>query len=211
MSYKPNIPIATDFLSVSQVDILNNFTVLNTAFGIDHYDFADLTADRGKHNQITLPEIVGAVDPTTLADETKFYALQKTANLGLLQFSRGEGDAVPTPVTSFQSPNTAQTINFGTAQNILDFTGMPNSIFILYSVYTVSTTESLAIWMGQWKGAPDNSFVLASPSNPVYRFGASGTSVSMDSSGNILRMNNTSGSINATAFYWTLKFQRIWT
>jgi len=55
MSYNPNIPQPTDFVSISQNDILNNFTQINTTFDEDHYTF-DAAANNGKHKSVTLPE-----------------------------------------------------------------------------------------------------------------------------------------------------------
>ena len=40
MTYLPNIPMATDFLSVSQGQINTNFTLLNSVYGVDHSSFA---------------------------------------------------------------------------------------------------------------------------------------------------------------------------
>lgn len=57
MSYNPNIPQATDDLSDSQGDILQNFLALDTSFGRDHLPFSNLTADNGKHKFV---EIVSA-------------------------------------------------------------------------------------------------------------------------------------------------------
>lgn len=65
MTYNPAIPQAGDLISVSQADILTNFTQANIQFGNDHYefDFAGSAAapyniavagDKGKHKQCTL-------------------------------------------------------------------------------------------------------------------------------------------------------------
>ena len=53
MAYNPNIPQSTDFLSVSQGDILNNFTALSTYLNVNHVDFNG--ADQGKHKWVTFP------------------------------------------------------------------------------------------------------------------------------------------------------------
>lgn len=72
MTYNPSIPQATDNLSTSQGQILNNFTQLNTVFSVDHFAFDDVTSTlRGKHRQCTF-ESLGA-DPTTLANEVALY------------------------------------------------------------------------------------------------------------------------------------------
>lgn len=50
--YDPNIPQATDQISVSQGEILINFTGINAWTAVDHFDFA--SADAGYHNQVSL-------------------------------------------------------------------------------------------------------------------------------------------------------------
>jgi hypothetical protein len=125
MAYNPNIPQPSDLLSVSQGDLLNNNTVSNTIFGVDHYAFSDVSGNAGKHNQVTTPLIQGAVHPTTAADEPKFYAMQDSANLGVIQYSRLGSDAFPSPVSYFESPATDITLApSGGTSNILDFTGI---------------------------------------------------------------------------------------
>lgn len=53
MTYDPNIPLPTDFLSDSQGDIRNNFTAANNSFGRNHTNFSVVT-DPGKHKFIEL-------------------------------------------------------------------------------------------------------------------------------------------------------------
>lgn len=53
MTYQPGIPNPGDFLSTSQGQLKNNFTALNTLFGIDHTPFAT-AANGGYHKQVHL-------------------------------------------------------------------------------------------------------------------------------------------------------------
>ena len=69
MAYNQNIPQATDQLSQSQSDILNNFIALQTLIDVNHVDFA--SADQGKHKMLEL--VNQAVVPTFLATEVGFY------------------------------------------------------------------------------------------------------------------------------------------
>ena len=55
MSYNPNIPNASDFLSQSQQQIKDNFGQLNTVFGIDHVPF-DSGSDPGFHNYVHMTD-----------------------------------------------------------------------------------------------------------------------------------------------------------
>lgn len=52
MAYTLNIPQASDLISDSQPKIRDNFNQANTSFAIDHYAFADTTAQNGQHKVI---------------------------------------------------------------------------------------------------------------------------------------------------------------
>lgn len=69
MAYVSTIPQATDKLSVSQGDLLNNFIAIDTFVNVNHYGFG--TADEGKHLYIQMP-ITGS-PPGTAADEVALY------------------------------------------------------------------------------------------------------------------------------------------
>jgi len=90
--YDANIPIGTDWLSVSQPQILENFSQLNTVFDLNHVPFDDGSAvDRGKHTYVTMLENAGG-SPLTAAGEgaiyvdnpggTREYAYYKRENAG---------------------------------------------------------------------------------------------------------------------------------
>jgi hypothetical protein len=68
MAFNPLIPQPTDKKSVSQNDILTNFTSLNTTFDTDHVTF-DAVSDNGKHKKITFQQQSG--DPTTPPSATE--------------------------------------------------------------------------------------------------------------------------------------------
>ena len=75
MVYKGNIPQPADKLSVSQGDILEDFSQVGTIFDVDHVALDNATvASRGKHEQATL--IHKAADPSTLAGEGKVYTVK---------------------------------------------------------------------------------------------------------------------------------------
>ena len=52
MTFQPSIPQAPDLIAVSQIDLLNNFTSLNTAWNVDHVGFN--SAGAGDHKKVTL-------------------------------------------------------------------------------------------------------------------------------------------------------------
>ena len=72
MAYKPNIPMATDAISQSQVDLQNNFGALKSLIDINHVDFANMT-DQGKHYRIDFP--VQSVSPTFQTGQLGLYNL----------------------------------------------------------------------------------------------------------------------------------------
>jgi len=73
MAYDENKPAAADKLSASQLDILNNFTAIKTAFEINHEDFN--AGGQGKHIHVTLPQqtVGGTFPPITSATECGMY------------------------------------------------------------------------------------------------------------------------------------------
>lgn len=70
MTFDPNIPQANDDISVSQGDLLTNFTDLNTVYGSsgDHVAL-NATTNRGKHKKVTF--VSQGSDPLTDAPPTQ--------------------------------------------------------------------------------------------------------------------------------------------
>ena len=88
MTYQPNIPLATDFISVSQQDINNNFTSLGTAFDTNHVDFN--ASGAGKHKFVELPNQSG--NPAGAATEITLYSKQAAGSSEL--FMRRDAGSV---------------------------------------------------------------------------------------------------------------------
>lgn len=59
MSYNPNVPLSNQTISATQAPIQTNFSVANTAFGIDHTAFNDNT-NQGMHKKVTLQAPLGS-------------------------------------------------------------------------------------------------------------------------------------------------------
>lgn len=95
MVYSPNIPLPGDFLSDSQQDIKNNFTIADDVMGINHYKFSIDNGTQGKHqwaelvNQTSYPITQAAgegtlftknIDPMPLVnnDSQLFYTPDAT-------------------------------------------------------------------------------------------------------------------------------------
>lgn len=72
MTYNPAIPKPADLMSVSQGDLLENFSQLNTQFGVNHVEFDDAGANKGKHKFCSFVE--QAADPAVQSDEYIIYS-----------------------------------------------------------------------------------------------------------------------------------------
>lgn len=69
MAYNANIPQATDRISISQGDILNNFIAINAFVDTNHYGFGD--PNQGKHRYVQIPEVAA---PANTASTASIYA-----------------------------------------------------------------------------------------------------------------------------------------
>lgn len=195
--FNPNIPQPTDDLSVSQGQILQNFQKSNSSFGIDHYTFSDATINNGFHNQVTTPLIIGGVHPTTVSSPI-LYAMQDTANVGVIQYSRGPNNAVPTPLTHLQSPVTGLVLATNGTTNVLDFTGLTKGFCTLYAADTPGISNYFYDLI-YWSGTQFAISVLAS--NSIIQ------RIKAQASGNILQIINTGSPLSN--IYWTLVMDRI--
>lgn len=166
---------------------------LDTSFGVDHYTFSNLTADNGKHNQITTPNHTPAGHPSTAANEPKLYAMQDTVPLGVIQYSRGPSDAIPTPLNNIHSAAAPFTLASATTINLLDFTGLT------LAIVTVMGSGSLG-------GVVNDVFWNGTGFNIVNQGGA--TTVRTQATGNILQIRNGTAA-PSNNFFWTLVLHRI--
>lgn len=80
MTYQPNIPKATELISVSQDDILQNFQAVDAAWNINHDDFNSAT--QGKHKFVEMPDqgIDPAGIPPGAANEFTLFSQQTATN-----------------------------------------------------------------------------------------------------------------------------------
>lgn len=196
--FLPLIPQPSDNLDFSQGQLLSNNQGLDTVFGIDHTLFSDATANKGFHNKVTTPKASSA--PTTTTNPI-FYAYQDSANVGVIQYSRGPGNVVPSPVTYLQSSATGITLAANTTLTIFSFTGLARSLAVLYMVdyETINLVASpgcgsFVVWDGTTVYSTD--------------FAARGGSLQTFSSGSNLVIRNTSAT-NMTKIFWSLQFLRL--
>jgi hypothetical protein len=204
MAYVRNQPVAGDDLSISQPFLTNNTNGGDDSFGVDHYKFSDTTANNGFHNTVTTPLIVGSAHPTTAAAVPKFYAMQDSSPVGVIQYSRGPSNAVPSPVTFLQSQAAPLMIAAsGGTSNILDFTGIARAMCDVYVINQDSGGIYSAGYFINWIGSPTNSFNIK---NIFITSG--GPALSVTSAGNVLKILNR-GLTNANSVFWTVQFLRL--
>lgn len=200
-TFLPNIPTANQQLDFSQGQLLTNNQALDAIFGIDHYKFSNVTANQGFHNQVTTPGFV-ATPPTGLPPVTTtnpiLYGFQQTAPLGLLQYSRGPSNAIPTPITFIQSTSAGINLANNATTLVLDFTGIPQAIFNFYAVsmnFPVGSNFNTST--AYWNGA---AFSLGTQTNE---------NLALIASGNQLLLKNISGGPAVNNIFWTLQFLRL--
>lgn len=197
--YSPNIPLPGDDLDVSQQDILNNFSALNTVYGTDHYAYTDTTGNAGAHDKVTLPQITTGVDATTGATVNRIYALAK-GNLPRMVYVRGISNASPTPLTSLMSSSTAIVMAQNAVIDVLDFTGLTQAIGTLI-VYDTVDSKTLNYITFSWAGGFDlpNQPKLFDPSPNQFLF---------QKTGNILQIKNVLATTMNFVF-WNLRLFRV--
>ena len=127
MVFNPAIPQPTDFLSISQQDLLGNMGQLETWSNVDHYPVANNTANLGKHVKSTCPW--QAAGPTTVADEVAVYSKKvstvtelfcRKASAGTeIQLTNGDIIAVLNAYVNFDGTTGAI---LGTAANVSSVT-----------------------------------------------------------------------------------------
>jgi len=190
-------PLPNDDLDVSQPQMRTNFSSANTTFGIDHYQFSDLTANLGYHKVTHWPSETA---PTSNASYAQMYGRQQTAPLGVLQYSvRGLASQVPSPVTLIQSQSAAITLANNATTDILDFTGLSRASFSVTG-FDTGATPGLNTFFGAWTGTTFTFGTAAS--------GQTGTYFTLTLSGNTLRLKNSSGGA-LNNVYWTMQLLRL--
>jgi len=154
-----------------------NFQEIALVMAVNHVAFNSL--GEGKHKFVQTPDQVS--DVASGANEPVLYA-KTTGNAGVLQYSRGPSNAIPTPLTSLHSSGAVSSV-----ANVFDFTGLTLAMAMLYAF----TGNSKAVYFVWWDGATLRV-------NQV----STGAALSVSASGNILQITTGSN------FYWTLDFIR---
>jgi len=157
MAFKSNIPTASDLLSQSQDDILNNFAGIKTLVDINHVTFD--AADQGKHNFIQFP--VQSPVPTTGAGEVGFYSQTSAIT------------SQPELVFSHQSAGT--TYEFTSAvKNATGYTMLPSGIILKWGSGTVNANTTAVATFSAAAGVPVFTTVYNAQATRVGSSGSTG-------------------------------------
>lgn len=130
MVYDPSIPQSGDRPSVSQAQLLNNFTELNTVFNIDHVAF-NATSDRGEHLQVTLNSTVA--DPGLGDPKVSLYT-KTIAGDSELFFEKFDNGAAANLVQQMTNLPTTTAANAGTAGGNISYIDTPWGFRILWGL-----------------------------------------------------------------------------
>lgn len=206
--YQPGIPTGTVNLDSDYLNIQGNFMQANIVYGTDHYPFDNNTPNQGFHNTVTTPPVVNnppdGLPPATAAGILKLYAYQQYGAIGPIHYSRGQSNAVPTPLTKiYGGPSN---VVFGTPFPIMDFTGIALAIFNLTMIsssgigYGPTTNRVLT---AMWNGTAF-SFPYQPPTS-----GAGAVFLFPSAAASVLNINNASATVTTPNVYWVLDFVRI--
>lgn len=206
MTFTRNVPLASQTLSISQPYLLDNTNSSDTIFGTDHYAFS-ASSNNGLHNTVTQPAYqnpIGtpsATPPDTSAGFPIIYSLNPNmaGNIPVIQFSKGVGNVVPTPLTTLQSISTPISLVSGGTTNVLDCTGLTLLYGVLYMYNAQEPTLSSYL---------NTSVVAFDGTTLVVRQLQAGAVLGSFISGNILQVKNGSASTMSSVF-WTLQILRV--
>ena len=215
-TYNPSVPTGRVKLDSDYANVQKNFSQLNITYGTDHYAYDDQTANNGYHNTVTTPaytnptSVVKATPPTTGTNPI-LYGFQPlsadngstTTNLGILQYSRGPSNAVPTPVTMLQSQAAAIDLpNTNSTTNVFDFNGMTRAYG---KVVAVALTPGFSAVI-------ESDFMYNSATNLVLQSLITSTQFQFVISGTILQIKNlrtgTAPQQDLPGVFWTVQFYR---
>lgn len=199
--YQPGIPTGTVNLDVDYQNLQGNFEQANIVYGTDHYPFDNASPNLGRHNLVTTPPVVNnppdGLPPSTPAGVCKFYGFQPYSAIGLLQFSRGPNNAIPTPLTSLNGGPIS--INSTETANIIDLAGVTRCMLMLSGFNDAPLLADKK---------PLNGFVVFSQgTSNLNSIGGAGSMFAV-MTGTVLGIRNATPS-TAGAYYWTITFIRI--
>jgi hypothetical protein len=191
VDYNPNIPQATDNLSTSQGQILNNFGQLDTIFDIDHYKFDDNnTAARGMHRQIDFPATRS--DPT-LAGTAGMVYTKNISSVAELFFANSSATA-----SIWRGGSGSGTVTSG--PNIIQF---PNGLIIQWAFAASVSSGSTITFPTAFVGTP--GFVSAFAVNIIAALPTAAMVINgsvNNTSFSVRYLNSATGTTVTAPLYW---------
>jgi hypothetical protein len=155
MAYNPNIPLATDVIKVSQSNIVQNFTQIQTLIDVNHGDFG--TPNEGQHLFVTLPN--NNAVPLPADDSLNVYA-NNYAPTNQSELFVIRQDAVTWPITA-------------SSQTARGYTYLPSGLILQWGNATINSNAGAFTFV--WPTAGNffafttqfwgNVFIGADPAN----------------------------------------------
>lgn len=202
--YQPGIPTGTVQLDLDYLNIQGNFEQANIVYGTDHYPFNNATPNQGFHNVVTTPVFVDnpatGLPPVTTTNP-KFYAFQQTANLGVLQYSRGPTNAIPTPITCIHGG--PLNVPFNNPRTLFNFTGITRSFFTVYAGDSANLSDQTVIAVSGFWNVSGFSF----PPQPAT--GVISSALFLTNAGAVLQISNQNALDATISVYYTIRFNRL--
>lgn len=150
MTYSPSIPQPTDLISVSQGDLLTNFSTINTWFGVDQYPFnfaggapapydIAVAGDKGKAKQITFVRVSADISNAG-ANEIGLYNKNDSGGTQQLFMRRPSGGTVlqMTGATTLGVPGTSY---------------IPGGAALMWGTFTYSGSSSVQAYVSSFTTA----------------------------------------------------------
>jgi hypothetical protein len=138
MTYNPNIPMPTDNLSVSQGQMLTNFTQLNTQFGVDHTPFRNggVNGD-GFHKQVSFSQ---ARSSPVLAGTNSMVYPKTVSGVVELFFANAAKDVLLSPSATVTSGGVKGVklpsgiiVNYASSLQVFSSGGTTNTFAVAYT------------------------------------------------------------------------------
>ena len=136
MSYNNNIPLANDFLSVSQPQIRTNFAQLDIIAQVNHFELTSV--NKGKHRYVSMPEEQGATPATSPDEMVLFTKNLTTANEPELCIAREDNKGF-FPLTRYPVVAAGSFVTIGGLGNVALRTQFP-SFNVVDPIVVASTT-----------------------------------------------------------------------
>lgn len=208
MAYSTTIPAATQQISDSQGDILENFAQLNTQFSVDHTALT-ASSNNGDHIQLTFP----SAQTTKTASGTISYVYPKSdgTNVELYQstYNISAAASVETQITSAGLPiwkgGTVGTTGIVLPNNgTSGYLNLPNGTQFRWGTATVGSTETKVLFSSNGSIAFSNAClnVQLTTSTDTYRTASVSNSHSLDKTYFYAYAQNN----NTSVYYWAIGY-----